>query len=130
MSELSPFDWQPLTLPPAVMAGLREKSVLCVGLIKFDRQWGPRRSLLARRESARRADKRLRQNDDDRRCRGERNTIPDGRGTAAGDLLATNTGSPVGHLSPHPHCGEPNDSDQADSGETQGVGPGYAGIAV
>ncbi len=30
-----------MVLPPQVMAGLRTKSVLCVGLIKFDRQWGP-----------------------------------------------------------------------------------------
>jgi len=41
LSDESPFDWQPLSLPPAVLASLREKSILCVGLIYFDRQWGP-----------------------------------------------------------------------------------------
>ncbi len=41
MSDKSPLDWNPLVLPPQVMAGLRTKSILCVGLIKFDSRWGP-----------------------------------------------------------------------------------------
>ncbi|MFQ5821176.1 MAG: hypothetical protein ACE5I5_14380 [Candidatus Heimdallarchaeota archaeon] len=41
----SPFDWKPLVLPPQVMAGLRTKSILCVGLITFHKTWGPLASI-------------------------------------------------------------------------------------
>ncbi len=41
MDDGTPYSWNPLTLPPRVLAELRTRGVLCIGLIRFDRQWGP-----------------------------------------------------------------------------------------
>lgn len=41
MTDGTPYTWNPLPLPPLVMANLRTRGVLCIGLIRFDRKWGP-----------------------------------------------------------------------------------------